>query len=467
LTGLFLLVSTVLLFLPSLVNGSVFYYADSGFYLLHDPSQVVDTALLWRPIVYNWLLRLPVLASGAVVASIKSTGFTELAELLGPLVSVQFAIFAQCFLVNLVLYLCAKTLHKDYRCWHHLIVLSLLMLLSPLGLYSNFVMTDIYASLLVLCWIAAFRISPISGRVSWVVAGLCFAVVHFSHLLATFGAVTLRALRRSAWKTLFWSLILLELSLLAIGSFNYVAKGQFQITNTAGIYIFSKLYSLGIVQEYMRSHCHLPEAPKEVCAAFEKNPQFHIWGHQEGFVESMGGLFFANQELTQISWQILSGPLVFEYFKRAASGVYKQWTWINFPLKPEISNAYLEKELSYVSPKALKEFRNQKLAHLVNKGFYANWGEAQAFIFFLCMVFVVVSWRTGQSWMTEAWKNAYVIAAAHYLSNGFVVGMLTDPESRYSNRLIWVLLFLVLLHFIAILPELKRSWPNDKEQRLA
>ncbi|MEO0335743.1 MAG: hypothetical protein AAF202_05090 [Pseudomonadota bacterium] len=457
--------SSVLLFLPTIFNESVFYYADSGFYLLHNPAKLVDSALLWRPIVYNWFLRLPVLAVAEVANWSLELGLEGAASFLRSLASVKFAIFVQCCVTNLSLYLCGRALFQGYRFWQHLIVLCVLSVVTPIALYANFVMTDIYAGLLVLCWIAADRSKRLSKIVSWIGVGLGFAVVHFSHLLATYGAVTIRALRHSAWKTVLWAVILFQVSFLIIGTINYFGKGRFQISNTAGIYLFSKLYSLEIAQSYLNEECAKPSTFK-ICAAYQRDPDFHIWGLQEGFVQELGGMAFVKQELTQISIEILTSYRFFIYVYKSMVSVLKQWVWIQFPLKPEIENLYLEKELSFVSKTALTEFRNQKLRWAVDRGYLANTGEAMAIVFGLCLIFVIVSWRTSQPWMTEEWKNTYRIAGAHYLSNGLVVGLLTDPESRYSNRLIWLLVFLVLLHFIAKLPEIRESWLDDNEQRL-
>ena len=456
-----------ILFLPTILNGSAFYYSDSGFYLLHDPGQVVDSALLWRPIIYNWAIRIPVLIVGGLSQFMASIGLEPLSMSLRSFASVQFSIFCQCLVVNMVMWGFARSLFSNYRVWQHALVVSALMLFSPLGLYANYVMTDIYAGLLVLSVILVFNAENLKTRVALFAVSSAFAVVHFSHILAVASGSFFLSIKRVSWRPLVWALIVFELGLLAIGTFNYIGKGRFQISNTAGIYVFSKLYSLGIAQSHLNQICSRPDerASYRMCEPYLANPEFHIWGLKQGFAESLGGLQYVNRELALVSYDILTGPLVFDYMFLGAGSVLRQLSWVEVPLKPETKNPYLEKELSYVSASTLEQFKNQKIAGLAERGFFANWGEVMALCFGLCLLFVIMSMKNGATFMTPKWRTAYWVTAAMYLGNGLVVGLLTEPESRYSNRLIWVLMFLVLLQLFANLPQIRQSWLNDNEQR--
>ena len=408
----------LLLALPTLLNGLPFLYIDSGFYILHSALKVTSWSLLWRPLSYSLFLK-AILSAGNLI----------------------LFVLVQNFVISGILYVAARRYAPSIGAKKFLILISALFL-TPLPLYSCFVMPDVFSGIAVLGFATFLSVETARQKLAWMGVTILSAITHYSNLLVG-NALILLALAAGRFRNqMRYAIPVLLLPWILVPSIHAYVTGRFTVSNVVHVYVFSQLTALGVAQEHLKGMC--AKEPSPLC---DPGHQFHIWNWgAESLVGKAGGLHRLIPEIKRVNFAILSGPLAFSAVYKVLNRVGTVAIGYSAPLIPTVKDAHLESELTMYSLDAVQTFRSQRIQELPLERLASGLNYLYWITGLSSLLVLVILFARGR--LSAEVRILFVCSIAGYLLNALVCGALTDPLPRYSGRMVWLFGFALALHLL-------------------
>ncbi len=412
------LCSAVLLSGAALYNGYPLVYPDTGGYLV-----LVNFAV--RSMFYSM--------------------FVYTAHLMESLWTV---VFLQSLLVAYLLRLVLREVFGIASRVEFLSVIVLLCVLTSLPWYAGFLMPDIFTPVLVL---GLFLLAFCLGRLRWweqcYVVGLTFvaAVVHYSHIpiaigLLLIGLIVRVVLRKRAPERvphLMLPAAVVGAGTVAIVISNYLTLGM--MTYSAGGYAFvlARLVADGQAVGFLRENCGTRKY--RMCYFLDRMPMnagTFLWG-EDGVFHGNGWLYEREEGLEIIRGTVRRYPLwtlqsaiahTFEQVVRVETGdglgSYRERQFPTFDLQDNYPGEFASYKNSRQSYGELANLVGLNRLHM----------SVVLISVVYCTSIAILLARGGQ-WLPV---ELFITIAFALLLNGFVLGAISDPQSRYGSRLIWL-----------------------------
>ena len=413
---LILCMATLILLLPSLWNGFPFLFHDSGYYILHATMGITEWSILWRPLTYSYLLK-PFLEFG----------------------SLSLFVVVQNIVLAVALYAAFTQTVGDAKRWAFLIVVAGLYFTAA-PVLSNFIMTDVFAGLMIISFGCALTASSRPAFLGWSALYLFSCSAHYINLLVgTILVVLTLMFFKPAKRLKIWLLVLLA-PWVILPSVHYMITNRFVISSSANIYLYSQLTSMGIAQKHLEQTC--TEQPRLLCR--DRHLGFHIWQQGPGTrIGQAGGIHALLPDIIASNQEILTGPLVFEFLQKSLLRMAQQFIWFGKPVEPVTSSQYLEMEIGMYSKMLAEDFRNQRIRDLPVHEAWEKLGPLYTGVILISLA--ILTFALARLPMSAQLRQLIWFSLLAYLVNAGVCGLLSDPDPRYSSRLAWIFPFLALL----------------------
>jgi len=247
----FVLLGTFILMIVGFYNGYPLVYSDTGTYIYSGFDKFVPND---RPITYGLFLWF------------FSFRF-----------SLWLVIVAQNLITAYVLYELLKLFLKQKGQTFHFLYISILLLLTfftGIGWYSNQIMPDFFAPVMVLTLIILIFNKELSllKRICLYIIFIISIIVHLSHLLISLSLiVSYLALERILYKknvienyylklkNFFVILSLILISWLSLSLIHYTFGGGFKVSKSSGIFFTAHLADCGLLEKYLKENCEKSE----------------------------------------------------------------------------------------------------------------------------------------------------------------------------------------------------------------
>lgn len=409
-------VATFILSIPSIINGFPFLYYDSTYYLNHIFLGANPGSFLWRPLTYGLF-----------------------AGYISKLFGVQVFIIIQNFIIAFCLYIFLRFLFKKITPFNYLLLICLLHL-TPLPIYSNFILPDVFTGLMIIFSVFAFwgykRLISVSGLVITI-------ALHYSNLLIAVLSVPFLI----ATKSLRTAVLIVIGSMLFLSSVHFYTAHNFTISNVTNAILFSRLSHWGISEPLLNEECS-KGTPLLLCS--HREIPFNIWDRgTDSRIYKLGGLSKLSSDFKYINKKILMSWGGFSnFFSLSIRNIGTQFTAFIDNMLPIYSSDVLEKEMSWSN-------LHNKAAYKKNhrlQNFFLKFGHSISIlhmIIFLISIYYLARCFFLQK-KSHPWKTVFLTLCLFYLLNSIVCGSLTDPNPRYNSRFSWMFFLLASSHFLLL-----------------
>lgn len=408
--------SVALLLAASAINGYPLLFPDSGSYMA---LSVVAEELPYRTLVYPALMRL--LGSHWTLWGV-----------------VVFQALCIAWLLDQTIRLVGP---RRYAAW--LVGLTtILVLLTGLSWIVGEIMPDVFSGALVLSagiLIAYGDRLPLWRQLVLTAVLALGTAIHASHIpvvlaLVCAGAIALHWLGRPL-RALALPVLALLVGVLAIPTVHYLETGRFYMHKGGEIFLFARLVEDGIVARYLNERCPLPDTV--LCAFKDQLPSTHngyLWEDTQAF-DMAGGWDQSGPESRRIMLETLRlypGMHLLTALRSFArqlvmvgSGDYLRSAFHHNTVVVEIM-------LPWEAPAYHDALQQRRMLQFFDE---LNWVHVP----------VALATCLGLIWLAVArWRSDRRIAVfclmllTGLLANALSCGVLSNPQDRYQNRVVWI-----------------------------
>ncbi len=406
------LLSFFLLLAPTLLNGFPFVYYDTGFFLFYANHLFSSAGYLFRPLTYSLML--------------------------GAFHSVFLMVIFQSGCLNVLIYKTAETLKLSLE--GHYFAIFLAMIFTPLAIYSNLVLTDIFIAIQVL---ALFNFIYSTSRSGWKIFFACAFVIasvaHYSNLILSLVVMLVAFFIKSKRKFA----ALLFIPLLVLPLLHFMAWQNFTVTKSAYFFLFSRFTALNVSQVYLAKKCRTDEL--KLCRVVGEG--FDPWNWSSKSVIGANQKEF-EEELQKVCWGILEDPkLMLTFVTKSAVNWGRQLILFSRPPENTIDDPVLKENLEEFNNFESKMFTRQFFRN-VDKSIQTFLQEALSQFYFINIILSILSFTIFYRKLSQIQKRFFTLVIGFLISNAFICGVLTEPNDRYQGRLI--LLFPTFIIYILV-----------------
>ncbi len=371
-------------------------------------------SLLWRPLVYSLFLKVFLMPGMWALTMLVQNTF-----------------------VSGALYFASNTLHKDLKSYQFLLM-SILLCLTPLPFTSNFILPDVFSGFALIS--ASFFLLKVSKNrhIANTLIFIFSSSLHYSSILTSFLLGLVLCLKKS-FKDVKLILFSVIFSFLLVSTVHFFIAKRFSFSNTAHILLYSRFVALEVAQEHLKEHCETEKY--KLCQHREEG--FHIWRWgRSSQIGKLGGLHAISSDISRINYDIVFSPRILDFMGRSMKNIFTQIVSFSDPIIPVYENEYLSGELNIYSTELNSIFNKQASDDSIRKVLdFMSWIYfVLTLVSILYLMFQVVR-KKGSAEL----RAIFGLLILGYLFNALVCGGLTDPISRYSNRLIWVFPWLSMM----------------------
>jgi hypothetical protein len=403
---------------PAIINGWPLIFFDTGGYL----DRGYDLTLgFGRSLYYGLFLR--------------SLSWPVLG--LWPVIVVQSALVTQLLLTTL-------RVHR-IGFGQNLGLIAVLGLLTGLPFFVAQLMPDCFLAILVLAvYLKAFHSLSLAPWERHVLTGLiCLScLVHMAHLAMALGLIMVLG----AWRLLVhlkrihipWFGVTLAIVILPIG--NGLIGGSFGPTPGGSVFLLGRFVQDGLAQQVLGDLC--PDPRLKLCAFKDdlpRNANDFLWGGDDAALRQSGGFAALEPEARIIIWEsLIRYPL--ENIRTAAQAALDQFIWFSTGEGLDGALWHARWRLQAYRPDLLTGFdaalQQQKpmidLAPLSQVHATAAWIGLALF----CVM-------TMQAGLQHAQFLSYALVVL--LGNAVICGVFSNPQGRYQDKVIWIVMVGVFL----------------------
>ncbi|MDF3075386.1 MAG: hypothetical protein K0S54_3053 [Alphaproteobacteria bacterium] len=407
---------TLLLLSAAALNGYPLLFPDSGNYMA---LSIVAEELPYRTLVYAALL-----------------------TILGTQWTLWGAVVFQALCIACVLDQTVSLLITRHRPLWLLSLTVALVLLTGLPWYVGQIMPDVFTGALVLAagLLVAFgdRL-PLWRRMILAALMALGTAIHASHLPVALALVCAGLLlcwvQRRKRRSLVLPALALAAGTIAIPAVHYLETGRAYMHKGGDIFLFARLVEDGIVARYLNEHCPLPDTV--LCAFKNQMPTTHngyLWEDTQAF-DMAGGWDQSGPESQRIMLASLRHyPLM--HLQTALRSFGRQLVLIRTGdyLRSSFRHnaAVVEIMLPWEAAAYHGALQQRRLLRFFDE---LNWLQVPiALAACLGLAWLVVrKWRRDRSLATFC-----LMLLAGLLANALACGILSNPQDRYQNRVVWI-----------------------------
>jgi len=322
-----------------------------------------------------------------------------------------------------------------------------LVLLTGLPWYVGQIMPDVFTGALVLA--AGLLIAypdrlPLWRRLILAALMALGTAIHASHLPITLALVCaaflLCWLQRRTLRVTLLPVAALIVGTVTIPAVHYLETGRAYMHKGGDIFLFARLVEDGIVARYLNEHCPLPDTV--LCAFKDQMPTTHngyLWEDTQAF-EMAGGWEQSGPESQRIMWATLRHyPLM--HLQTALRSFTRQLVMVrtgdylrsSFRHNAEVVEIMLPWEaVAYHG--ALQQ---RRLLRFFDE---LNWVQVPIAL----AACLGLAWLALRNWRRDKPLAAFcLILLAGLLANALACGILSNPQDRYQNRVVWIAILAV------------------------
>jgi hypothetical protein len=207
-------------------------------------------------------------------------------------------------------------------------------------------------------------------------------------------------------------------------------------------FVFSRFVDFGTFDRFLNRAC--PAEHIIFCA--DRFKEFHIWGEGRTPTQFTPG----KETLTsvvKVNQGIILSPLVWSYLKRALLNSCKQFIWFSEPMEiPYRDPMSLHVFAQYLQNKETRSYIEPRLFNNDSENIEAYRARLQTLYrwsVYLSLLFLVIL-SLGKR-LTRDQRKAINYFIVTYSLHCLAIGFLSEPESRYGNKLVWGFCFLALV----------------------
>jgi hypothetical protein len=439
---IYLGVGTLILSIIGLYNGYPLVYSDTGTYIESGFEKYIPFD---RPITYG------------LFVSLSSLGH-----------SVWVVITIQNLITAFVVYETLKLFFKgkEYFSQVYYSVLLFLVIATGIGWYTNQIMPDMFAPLLILVLynIMLGDNKPIYTKIILYVILIFSLVAHFSHLLIGTSliaiAILLRlilknSLRHISLRRLYLIGVLILVSWTIIPSVNYWLERQFILSKGSHIFLMAHLNDTGILQKFLNENCSSPEFQHLKLCSYKDSlpPDLASFMWTDDIIQKTGGWINSEDEYKTIINETLKRP------KYLLLNIYRSLTYGFIQLtKNDIGQgltAYKEgsppyRFLELWFPYELNNYKNSKQNKWDGIGLEFDFLNTISNMLLVLCLFLCIVIFTGKL-QFEVSKNSLqllVFVLIAIVLNSFITAGLNSPGDRFQARVVWLLPMAIIIFLI-------------------
>jgi hypothetical protein len=341
-----------------------------------------------------------------------------------------------------------------------LVLIGLLSLTTSLSWYVCFIMPDILGPVLYLSiYLLVFACDTLSARECWAVAAIAWwgMAAHCTQLILAAGLCILLGLllllrwppmHKRGWGVAGVAAIILLVAVAQMALHGYL-YGEPSLNVNRMPYLTARIVADGPGRWYLQQHCG--ELKWAICAWAGSLPQT-----DDDFLWADGGVWQSASSEAQQRMLREEMPLVLATV-RAYPGAQMQVSFANF--REELSdfglwdftpNAWMESEIDMVLPGArVRTMRTRQAQSRLPDEFFST---AQLWVVTASALAIVAV--LPLLWIWRRWRilGLAAIVVPVVIANAFVTAVLSEVDSRYQSRVIWLvplaagLIVLDLLH---------------------
>jgi hypothetical protein len=451
------IIGAVILQIIAFYNTYPLVYSDTGTYIYSGFDLFVPKD---RPILYGILVRL--------------FSFKQ---------SLWLVVFIQNLITSFLIFETIRLFIKEKQTSFFYLAIGVLVLGTSVGWYSNQIMPDFFAPILILSWVWILfqkKSSTLKKVLIWIIF-IVANCTHFSHLFLSTVLLLLVLIIQTPLirkrfflklefqkKKLFTFIFLVFFSWLLLPTLNTYFGGGFKLSRGGHVFLVAHLNEKEILKQILDKHCD--SGKLEGCSLCEEKDDLpkdingFIWSGD--FLERQGGWDGSKEQFDKIISISLKEP------KFLISNIYYSAIY-GFLQLPQIETgegltSYGEHsapfgQVGWRFPHELNSYLNSKQNKYNGKNL--NFETINIFhislvlISLLFLFFITIksiSFKIPKQQMLMVYFVIISIAL-----NSFVTAGLSAPYSRYQSRVIWLVPFIALILFWAhrknFFPSKKRS----------
>ncbi len=426
------LFGTLILSMIGLYNGYPLVYSDTGTYIGSGLQEFVPTD---RPVSYGLFIKL--------------FSFN---------VSLWYVILFQNLIVAYILFELLKSFKicGKYFNFTYLSIVAFLVLFTGIGWYSNQVMPDFFAPLVVITIYLIFSDeNKFLLRTSLLYLVLIFSLVtHFSHLLIgllmilivmCLKLISRKFLKDIQLKKIGIVSLLLLFSWLLIPSFNYIIEKRFILSKGNHVFLVAHLNDTGILEKFLDDKCDEEEYRDcKLCRYKDELPAdlaSFIWsGH---ILDSTGGWEGSRQEYNKIIAGTLKDPgYLFLNIKKSVNYGLIQLTRnkIGQGLSAYNEGSPPYGQIHWEFHHELNNYLNSKQNQLKGatlKLDTLNTVHLFVMIISIFMILAIFSTNLYKTANRDSMRFLWFVLAG-VIINSFITAGLNSPCDRFQARIVWL-----------------------------
>ncbi|HPD96235.1 MAG TPA: hypothetical protein PLA24_10115 [Tenuifilaceae bacterium] len=427
-------IGTLILSIIGLYNGYPLVYSDTGTYLYSGFDLFVPVD---RPIVYGLLIRF---------FSFKYSAW--------------FIILFQNILTAFILYEVLKSFYFETIRLNrlYLTILLFLTLFTGIGWYSNQLMPDFFAPILILTiylFIAKDKMSFLS-KIALSIILIISSITHFSHLIIglaiIFTIILIRLIFRKQLEQLPLKRLLLAAAVLlsswvVLPTVNYLVEKQFILSKGSHVFMMASLDEKGILKHFLDDNCSSPDFQScKLCQLKDSLPdnidKFIWW--ENSIVNKTGGWEKSKDEYNKIIKAIHKRPkyLLSNIFQSTCYGLVQ----LTKNKIGEGLSAYNEGSAPYGQirwrfPYELNNYLNSRQNKWNGANLKLDTLNTIHLLILIVSLFLII-WLFSSPLLRKLNFNSLFFLVFVMLSiviNSFVTAGLSSPYDRYQTRVVWLL----------------------------
>jgi hypothetical protein len=317
-----------------------------------------------------------------------------------------------------------------------------LVLLTGLPWYVGQIMPDVFTGALVLAagmLIAYGDRLPLWRRLVLTTLMALGTAIHASHLPITLALVCAGLLLCWLQRRKFSALVLPAAALLvgtiAIPAVHYVETGRAYMHKGGDIFLFARLVEDGIVARYLNEHCPLPDTV--LCAFKDQMPTTHngyLWEDTQAF-EMAGSWEQSGPESRRIMWATVRHyPLM--HVQTALRSFGRQLAMVrtgDYLRSSFRHNAVVvEIMLPWEAVAYHGALQQRRLLRFFDE---LNWVQVPIAL----AACLGLAWLALRNWRRDKPLAAFcLMLLTGLLANALACGVLSNPQDRYQNRVVWI-----------------------------
>ena len=436
---LLLLFATFILSIIGFYNGYPLVYSDTGTYIYCGFNLFIPKD---RPIPYGLFIR-----------------FFSLRF------SLWLVVFVQNFLTAFVIYEVLRTIKikKNRIAVIYLSIITFLVMVTGIGWYSNQIMPDFFAPLVIMSIYILLhkrKIMDFSGI--FIALLLIFSlVVHFTHMMIGTVLLLVLVIFRFSRNKYFGAITLQRIgiiSVLVLSSWiilpgvNYLIERKFIFSKGSHVFLMAHLVDTGILEKFLNENCTDKEYKDcKLCQYKDVLPgdlsQF-LW--EDSILTKTGGWNESEKEYNKIIFGTLKQPkyLFLNIWKSGTYGLVElTQNHIGAGLSPYRKGSAPWGQISWRFHTELNSYLNAR--QNIFNGMNMNLDHInviQSYLLVLSLLLLIYFFTTPILKTLDPGSVSFLfLTILGIVVNAFVTGGLNSPTSRFEARVVWLLPFALII----------------------